>query len=97
MKYSFRFVTGFSIILVLSLTFIFSSFAHANNDHKKYYTSVCVENGQTLWDISGKYCSAEYRDRDEYIDEVMQLNHLTSANIHSGSYLVIPYYASEPL
>ena len=94
---SFQRLTVFSAVLVFVLIFVFSSFADAHNDLQKYYTSVCVENGQTLWDISGIYCSPEYSDREAYIDEVMRLNHLTSSDIHSGNYLIVPYYGSEPL
>lgn len=30
-------------------------------------------------------------DRQEYIDEVKEMNHLTSDTIESGAYLMIPY------
>ena len=94
---SFRRMLLLSTAIVFTLIIVFSSFADAHNDQQKYYTSVCVESGQTLWDISGIYYTPEYSDREAYIQEVMQLNHLTSADIHSGNYLIVPYYGSEPL
>lgn len=95
--FSFRHLVCISAALIFVLIFVFSSFADAHNDYQKFYTSVCVESGQTLWDISGIYCSPEYSDREAYIDEVMRLNHLTTSEIHSGNYLIVPYYDSEPL
>ncbi len=86
-----------STVLILSFIFVCSSFADAHNDTEKYYTSVYIEKDQTLWDISGSYCSVEYSDRMEYIEEVKQLNHLTSDEIHSGNYLIVPYYDVKPL
>ena len=97
MKIGKGFIVSISFVLVLSLVIVFSCFADAHNNQQKYYTSICIESGQTLWDISGIYCTAEYKDRDAYINEVMRLNHLTSTEIHSGSYLILPYYDSEPL
>lgn len=86
-----------SLVLISSLIFVFSSFADAHNENEKYYTSVYVNSGDTLWDISDTYCSVEYSDKEEYIKEVMQLNHLTSTEIHSGNYLIVPYYDVKPL
>ena len=87
----------FGFVLFSVLAFACSSFADAHNDSQKYYTSVYINSGDTLWDIANTYCSVEYRNQQEYIDEVMRLNHLTSYDIHSGNYLILPYYGSKPL
>ena len=94
---TFGYLFGFGLVLVLVSIFVFSSFADAHNDRQKYYTSVYIENGDTLWELSETYCSVEYNNREEFIDEVMQLNHLTSNDIHSGNYLIVPYYDTKPL
>ena len=94
---SVRCMALLSIVFVITLIFVFSSFADAHNENEKYYTSDYIESGQTLWDISEIYCSVEYADRMEYIEEVMELNHLTSEEIHSGNYLIVPYYDVKPL
>jgi len=59
----------------------------------KFYTTILVEEGDTLWAIADEYMTAEYEDRDSFMDEVRKMNHLTGSMIQSGSTLLIPYYA----
>ncbi len=60
----------------------------------KYFTSVLVMPGESLDDIAKRYISIEYKDLDEYKDEVRQMNYLDyDCNIHIGEYIVVPYYA----
>ncbi len=61
----------------------------------KYYTSVEIKNGDTLWDIASEYMTDEYGSLQEYVAEVKELNNLPSDNIRSGQSIVIPYYATE--
>lgn len=63
----------------------------------KYYTSVEVKTGDSLWSIAGTYRTAEYHDVNEYIREVKEINHLTGDDIHAGAYLTVPYYSSQYL
>ena len=37
----------------------------------------------------------EYDSKDEYINEVMNINHLATDKIFEGNYLCIPYYSTE--
>ena len=52
----------------------------------KYYTSIRVSSGDTLWDIA---------NISSYIAEVREINHLSSNQITDGMYLCIPYYSEE--
>lgn len=61
----------------------------------KYYTSIQVNSGDTLWEIAERYRTEEYKDIPSYIEEVKEINHLTSSHITDGMYLCIPYYTSE--
>lgn len=63
----------------------------------KYYTSIAVTQGDTLWSIARQYASPEYSSIEEYVLEVQQLNHLTDTCIHAGEYLMIPYYGEAKL
>ena len=80
------------VLSVIILMFAFSSFADAHNDREKLYTSVRVEEGDTLWSLANEYSSVEYKDNNSYIKEVKKLNHISDEVIHEGSYLVLPYY-----
>ena len=61
----------------------------------KYYTSIEIQPGDSLWALCQEYMSEEYAAPSEYIEEVRQLNHLIDDSITAGGYLVLPYYSSE--
>ena len=61
----------------------------------KYYTSIQVESGDTLWDIAGRYMSGGSCSREEYVRELMELNGLSGERIVAGQYLTVIYYSSE--
>ena len=50
----------------------------------KYYTSIRVSSGDTLWDIAKEYRTEEYSDISSYIAEVREINHLSSNQITDG-------------
>ncbi len=88
-------------ILVISILFVnaFSnaSTVKASNNNKKFYTSIQIEEGDTLWTIADRFITSEYDSKKSYIEEVKKMNHLYSDDITSGCYLFVPYYAEEPL
>lgn len=47
-----------------------------------------VQRGDSLWEISGKYCPDSV-DRREWIDEVQNLNGLTSSLIYAGQKITV--------
>lgn len=88
------------ILAVIILFVLFSTVDTANAGTKdsvryKYYTSIEIENGGSLWDIAEEYSSVEYESLEAYIDEVKEINHMDSDLVYAGSYLCIPYYSSE--
>lgn len=61
----------------------------------KYYTSVTIQEGDTLTTIAKENISPEFTSVSAYINEVRQMNHLDSEKIYSGQSLIIPYYSLE--
>ena len=61
----------------------------------KYYTSIYVEQGDSLWSIAEEHITSDYDSIYSYIDEVKNINHLTGDFIKSGTRLCIPYYSAE--
>lgn len=60
----------------------------------KYYTSVEVNYGDSLWSIAEQYMSGEhYKNQKEYIAEVVSINHLQTEDITAGQNLIVPYYS----
>ena len=73
--------------------------ALASNDKAtgqyKYYKSICIEEGDTLWDIAGKYVEGTDMDRYDYIQEICDLNGIYAEEIHAGDYIIVSYYSDE--
>ena len=61
----------------------------------KYYTSVIIEPGETIWNLADEYIDYNhYKDKNKYISEVQSINHLDSDyTIYAGQRLIVPYYS----
>lgn len=79
----------------IALSFTLKATASESHEKYKYFKSVQIQTGDTLWSIADEYVSEEYASKEAYIKEVKEMNALTSNEIHSGNYLVIPYYDEE--
>lgn len=91
-------ILSFLLVSGLALTMNgIKSFAQKDNSDitYKYYTSIVVEYGDTLYSLAEEYAPEDNRDLSEYIKEVMYINHLKDQSIQSGQYLIIPYYSEE--
>ena len=62
----------------------------------KYFTSIEISSGDTLWSIAEEYADAQYyASVNDYIEEVKHTNHLTSDALVAGQFLIVPYYSQE--
>ena len=83
-----------AVVMICSIMFgTINTQAAPTENSTKYYTSIQIEAGDTLWAIANEYITDEYADMDTYMKEVCAINHITEDEIHAGQYLVIPYYA----
>lgn len=100
-----RFVTGIAaLVMVMSLSFGFGSFFSSAHDSKaeepsgeRYYKSVQLEKGDSLWSIAQRYRRTE-DSIYEYMDELAEANHLSLKdrnNLQEGDYLVVSYYGDD--
>ena len=58
----------------------------------KYYRSITIERGDTLWSIAREYMGNEYDEPGDYIDEVKAINGLVTDKITAGDKLIIVYF-----
>ena len=85
----------FCMIVIISFAVCgFSSNAKMETEVEvcKYYKSVMIEKGDTLWSIASQNMNSGYNDISSYIEEVMRMNGLQDDRITEGMYLVIPYF-----
>ena len=61
----------------------------------KYYTSIMIESGDTLWDIAKAQDPDGRCNASDYIEELRRINHLESDEIHAGQHLTVFYYDTE--
>ena len=96
------FIISFLAVLLIILGVILGSNLLASSQSKasnemntyKYYTSIEVQKGDTLWTIAEQYADDD-ADYASYIEEVKEMNQLTSDTIHAGEYLTVSYSSSE--
>lgn len=93
------FMTVLTIVLVLVLAVSYHAFlSEAETGEKeiayKYYTSIEITYGETLWSIAEKYADTGYDSLVQYVNEVKKINHLKDDTIIAGQFLIVPYYAT---
>lgn len=91
-KTQFLLVIAAVVVVILCSAFISVKAKGSDTTGCKYFTTIQVEEGDSLWSIADSYCSSDYTDYNEYIDEVKSINNMDDDNIKKGSYLVVPYY-----
>lgn len=88
----------FSILVLCCIACFITGFTKVegnDSSHQKYYTSVEIQEGDSLWSIARKNMTEEYSSEQEYIDEVKEMNHLTTNQITKGRHIVIPHYTID--
>ncbi len=92
-----------TVILLMILAFCSGFFGHtllnaraeekASHSLNRYYTSVQLRQGDSLWDIARQYRAGSGYSCQEYVEELKRMNGLKSEQIHSGEYLTVVYFA----
>ena len=94
-------LTTVLLITIGSIVFgsIFSSAqssAEESGIQYKYYKSIEIKKGDSLWSIANEYCEDTYYDSTkDYVEELKEINNLKSEKIHYGQHLVVAYYDCE--
>lgn len=95
-----RMMTYFMILVMMVVVaggavFFFRSDVSANNDAIIRYETVQIESGDTLWGIAERYHNEHCGSMNEYIDDIMEVNSLSSTAITKGCYLSVPVYTTD--
>lgn len=90
-----------TFFLIVTAAFSMNSFlSNAKEESSpasyKYFKSITIENGDTLWSIAQEYMDVDHYDTvHDYINEVKKMNSLSNDDITYGQHLIIPYYGTE--
>lgn len=85
------FIIGFVLAMIISGL---NSRVKASDNYYKYYKSIEVHPGDTLYDYSIEY-GDHFESREKFIKEVCSINYINADDIKSGMNLIIPYYSTE--
>lgn len=82
------------LLILFSISFLSKTVtAQRDGGRVKLVTSIEVKKGDTLWSIASNYISDEYNNISAYVEEIKDSNGLISDTIHTGNYIIVPYYA----
>lgn len=84
-----------AVLLLLHFTADRTEAEKVNVPTYKYYTSIEVDQGESLWSIATDHMSPEYKDVYEYMSEIATINHLHGDQLDRGQRIIIPYYSTE--
>ncbi len=59
------------------------------------YKIIEVQEGDTMWEIARENMHPGFHDEKEYIDEVLRCNQMSTTQITTGHYIMVPYYTYE--
>lgn len=98
-KHILTLVLTFVLVITCSMMFFTVKTKAQNRDEAvcyKYYKSITVSRGDSLWIYAAEYADEDHYDSyQNYIDEVLQMNELSSESITAGQHLIVPYYSAE--
>jgi cell division septal protein FtsQ len=95
------------LAIIVSIFVIYACFAFTTimsgaegTDHVteyKYYKSVVVHSGDSIWSIASEnYNANKYKDINSYIKEINTINSLSACStLKAGESLIVPYYETN--
>ena len=88
----FVFVVLLFVLILLGCT-MFPSMAREEGPRPTaYYTSIQIEEGDSLWEIAGRYKQGGNLTTADYVEKLRRINSLQEDTIHAGQYLTVVYY-----
>ena len=88
----FAFVVLLFVLILLGCT-MFPSMAREEGPRPTaYYTSIKIEEGDSLWEIAGRYKQGGNLTTADYVEKLRRINSLQEDTIHAGQYLTVVYY-----
>lgn len=61
----------------------------------RYYTSIEISQGDTLWSLAHKYSKNSGMTTRQYVNELKAMNNLKEDTIYIGQYLTVVYFSED--
>lgn len=95
-KLIFTMILTFIIALTYGSVMAGASSQKEKAAHKyKYYSSIQLQPGTSLWSLASEYADQDIISHDDYMKELKKINCLSSDTIHAGQHLTFFYYSEE--
>jgi len=78
-------LVSIALFIKLSSTLILGA-----KDITKDYYSIEIEPEDTIWNIAMNYYNDDYRTFEHYVEEIIEINGLSSETVYPGQVLTIP-------
>ena len=89
-------IASFIIIGIILFTVFLPSKSNQDIVANKYYKSIQIQKGYTLWSIATENMDVNYyKNTSEYVKEIKTINALVSDRVTAGNYMIIPYYSTD--
>lgn len=85
-------VAAFVVIVSCTISDSILSLAQEDNEIQgKFYKSITIEKGDTLWEIAEQYLTDDYTSVQEYVYALKEMNNMNSDLIFAGDKLIVAY------
>ncbi len=89
----------FACMMIMSCffgkTLVLAGEEESNDPCRRYYTTITVQKGDSLWSIAETYSRGSKLSIYEYIQELKAINGIASDRIHAGDYITIVYFTDQ--
>lgn len=98
-KINYNKVVAISVFTIVLFVFLITSFTlkadakeNISISGEKYYKSIIIEKGDTLWSIAEEYKPEHGVSTKKYVNDLKRMNNISNDTIHEGNYLTVYYY-----
>ena len=96
-----KYLIALVMIVMIMSCFFGKTLVMANEDeddavYNRYYTTIEVEKGDTLWSVAKTYYHHSGMSVREYVYELKLINGMVSDELRAGEMISVEYYAETP-
>ena len=96
-----KYLIALVMIVMIMSRFFGKTLVMANEDeddavYNRYYTTIEVEKGDTLWSVAKTYYHHSGLSVREYVYELKLINGMVSDELRAGDMISVEYYAETP-